>query len=335
MHNSRTFSHERRSCDRRAIFRVTSFDERAHYRPAMRGILVIVCSFAAACSFREGTPSGSGGGGSDGVDAPGGDPNADTDGDGIVDLADNCPTVANTDQHDHDGDLRGDACDVCPHLADTGADFDGDGVGDACDPRPTQVGDRIVLFDGFYGPLAWTPVSGGAAWEIDAGTLRQPNADGSYQIVRVQTPAPHDVLVEARVRVNAVSQIVGARQSVGLVAGYQNTDDYFYCGIAATYYGSEVEAGRVDPYTPGGSFSYNQGDFGDQMTGDWLVLQARTVQAIGGDTHLDCSGARAMAHGNAGYDAQIDAGGEISLRTNGVDASFDYVFVVEVPQPTD
>ena len=35
----------------------------------------------------------------------------DTDGDGVADLLDNCPDVANTDQLDTDGDGVGDACD--------------------------------------------------------------------------------------------------------------------------------------------------------------------------------------------------------------------------------
>src|SRR5579883_2430066 len=38
----------------------------------------------------------------------------DTDGDGVPDSIDNCPTVPNPDQKDTDGDLRGDACDNCP-----------------------------------------------------------------------------------------------------------------------------------------------------------------------------------------------------------------------------
>ncbi len=36
--------------------------------------------------------------------------NIDTDGDGIVDGADNCPRVANPDQADADGDGIGNAC---------------------------------------------------------------------------------------------------------------------------------------------------------------------------------------------------------------------------------
>jgi len=38
----------------------------------------------------------------------------DSDGDGVPDVRDNCPAVANADQRDTDGDGIGDACDPCP-----------------------------------------------------------------------------------------------------------------------------------------------------------------------------------------------------------------------------
>ena len=78
----------------------------------------------------------------------------DTDGDGVPDDQDNCPTTPNPDQVDTDGDGIGDACDPCPldpaNDADGDgvcgnvdncpatpnpdqADADGDGLGDACD----------------------------------------------------------------------------------------------------------------------------------------------------------------------------------------------------------
>jgi len=82
------------------------------------------------------------------------DPGADTDGDGVGDIDDNCPTTSNPDQADSDGDGIGDACDTFPDDPDNDIDKDGlganedncpttnnpdqtdsdsDGTGDACD----------------------------------------------------------------------------------------------------------------------------------------------------------------------------------------------------------
>jgi hypothetical protein len=58
----------------------------------------------------------------------------DSDGDGVVDQVDNCPSDANPSQADSDGDGVGDACDNCPHVANPGQeDFDQDNIGDVCD----------------------------------------------------------------------------------------------------------------------------------------------------------------------------------------------------------
>jgi hypothetical protein len=61
----------------------------------------------------------------------------DTDGDGILDPSDNCPTIYNPDQSDTDAEGIGDACDNCIYVANPDqSDFDNDGVGDACDNCP-------------------------------------------------------------------------------------------------------------------------------------------------------------------------------------------------------
>jgi hypothetical protein len=72
---------------------------------------------------------------------------ADADGDGISDVADNCPAVSNSDQADLDADGIGNSCDFdddndgilderdnCRAVANTAQDdWDRDFAGDACD----------------------------------------------------------------------------------------------------------------------------------------------------------------------------------------------------------
>lgn len=105
----------------------------------------------------------------------------DTDGDGLADPTDNCPSVANYDQTDLDSDGLGDACDLdidgdgvpngqdafprnpaesadtdadgvgdnadnCRTVANAGqTDTDGDGIGDACDSPADSTPPTIVL----------------------------------------------------------------------------------------------------------------------------------------------------------------------------------------------
>ena len=58
---------------------------------------------------------------------------ADTDGDGIFDVFDNCVNTPNPDQEESDFDQVGDACDNCPSVFNQDQlDANGDGIGDAC-----------------------------------------------------------------------------------------------------------------------------------------------------------------------------------------------------------
>ncbi len=69
----------------------------------------------------------------------------DDDGDEVLSVVDNCPSVANPEQTDVDFDSVGDACDVCTEVADPEQiDADADGYGNRCDPD--LDGDGIVNF---------------------------------------------------------------------------------------------------------------------------------------------------------------------------------------------
>lgn len=81
---------------------------------------------------------------------------ADSDGDGIPDLTDNCVSVANPDQKDSDGNGRGDACedydrdgivnalDNCPNIPNQDQlDTDADGIGDVCDSFDNRITERM------------------------------------------------------------------------------------------------------------------------------------------------------------------------------------------------
>lgn len=138
----------------------------------------------------------------------------DADGDGVVDLDDNCRVVANSDQANADGDAYGDACDNCPatpspdqsdpdgdgpgtpcdncpEASNPGqADLDADGVGDACDicpdiPNPDQSQDAacIALTDR------------GACFEAQVDLVADGSGVSVSGVVSVVTSSPPTALV--------------------------------------------------------------------------------------------------------------------------------------------
>jgi len=75
--------------------------------------------------------------------------------------------------HDEDGDGVPDVDDVCPHIADSQADNDGDRVGDDCDPNPSAGGETITLFLPMTGqnPFTIGPLTDGVFTQL-ADSLR-------------------------------------------------------------------------------------------------------------------------------------------------------------------
>jgi len=103
----------------------------------------------------------------------------DCDGDGVLNVDDNCVITPNADQSDADGDGFGDLCDVCPaDFNPAQEDINGNGVGDLCEiPETWYVqadglgeaptiqaaidstthDDTVLVADGVYtGPGNWT-----------------------------------------------------------------------------------------------------------------------------------------------------------------------------------
>jgi hypothetical protein len=113
------------------------------------------------------------------------------------------------------------------------------------------------------------------------------------------------------------------------VTGYRATNAYWFCGLAAYGTGAEVDAGKV--YSDS-TFDYHYGNFAAALPGEWAIARVRTSQPIGGDATITCNVDRGGVGGAATYSATTTPGGDVGLRTNGSDTSFDYVFVVAVPR---
>lgn len=139
-------------------------------------------------------PCGPGDGGPDG-------PANDVDNDGVLNMDDNCPNDANTNQANEDGDPFGDVCDPCPPFANPSDNNDGDtdGVGDACDPDPTITGNRIVVFQGFKDTTApsGATVLPATAWTFNGADAVVTVAGGVRASMTwpVQMPGMETVLV--------------------------------------------------------------------------------------------------------------------------------------------
>jgi hypothetical protein len=138
------------------------------------------------------------------VDGP---PAADEDRDGVGDVADNCPHVANPQQE---------------NFGETNAGAPADGVGDACDPEPTIAGNQLALFDGFNGALVGWSTSGsvtpsGGRVRIGANATLTSNAIHPRHVQLVIGARALGTVEQVGVTVAAAVQLTGVGASAAQV----------------------------------------------------------------------------------------------------------------------
>ena len=185
----------------------------------------------------------------------------DTDGDGIPDSQDNCPTVFNPGQEDADGDGIGDVCDNCPSIQNPGQeDFDGDGIGDACDNCPSiqnpgqedsnsnNIGDACEL--------ATNMVTN--ANNSGAGSLRQVLADASDgDTIGFSIPTPATItLTSGELLVNKSVTVSGPGADQLSVNGNAASRVFHIAsGKTVTIAGLTITNGHVSNFSGGGIYN--------------------------------------------------------------------------------
>ena len=172
----------------------------------------------------------------------------DTDGDGIADNIDNCPTVANTNQLDTDGDGIGDACDQ---------DDDNDGIPDTTECGGTtlvnvQTASNIRHFSNVAN------AQGLPGTTFAQNPLTYPGAS-SLLLLRLASPAPVgtqvSVLLGADPSVAStdiqVQRSTAAGGNNGFLADANNTTSGSIRTVTFTVTGSSLEYIRIEAYQTG------------------------------------------------------------------------------------
>jgi hypothetical protein len=308
----------------------------------MRGVppvLIVITCVLGACTFDPQTPEMG--------DDDGGVTDVDRDGDGIG-ATDNCPELANPDQRDHDGDGKGDVCDACPHLTGGDDDPDGDGIGVACDPEPS-VKNPPPYWNGLYDPpdLMWSVpngMGGLADWQVqDRAGKRgwaQTVLDGSQRHhlvlagVREESFVMSAFVVDQIADGDGTSYLRSATVSFGYTKSPTSGDEfYFNCGVRSDTY--------LDQSTVIASAFLNDTIRDDQtmpwpndVTGKTLVVEGRADRINGsgpkmGDSALACDADNSTTQQLVQNESTDYPDGQVGLRTYGMTAWFDYLFVVE------
>jgi hypothetical protein len=174
----------------------------------------------------------------------------DADGDGILDSADNCPSIANANQADANGDGVGDVCTdtTAPAAPTVGSPTDGATV---TTNTPTvsgtaEAGAAITLYSGTttLTEVGTTTVDANGNWTLTSGAL----LNGTHTLTVTATDSAGNVSIVSAgvtITVNGNAIITGAAVD-GYVSGATLT---VYSDLALT---TQIGSGTTDPY---GQFS--------------------------------------------------------------------------------
>lgn len=244
----------------------------------------------------------------------------DRDSDGVANEVDNCPELANTDQHDEDQDARGDVCDSCPHLADaTFADGDDDGVGDACDPNVTTPGDQIARFETFTAlPPDLTTVG---TWTIMGDEVVAAPASN----VRLLVPGTH-ARVTAEIGGRIVSTPTSSRE-LKVVAGRTGASVWSSCALDDSDAGMGKYVLEIERETAGGTTIVAEPPRARMAVGPVMLR----IRADATADAIDCVAVETgVEHTAAGNPAAL-AAGEIEVQARQTGLALAYLIVISSP----
>jgi len=211
----------------------------------------------------------------------------DSDGDGIPDDQDNCPTVANADQADSDGDGIGDACDTvdpvdsdmdgipddednCPNTPNADqSDIDGDGIGDACDTvDPVDSDQDGITDDEDNCPVTYNPDQADSDGDGIGDACEEVDPDGCEGFDLTLSIVPDDYPEE--IRWTIIDAYTGDLMYEGGEYPYDpdhETIEEEFCLEEGCY-----EITMFDSYGDGICCDYGEGSFSLQNSGNTFYL---------------------------------------------------------------